>query len=181
MKALVIKPHSREIELIDLQMKADMLYSFFASILIDELDPIKEHVIYSDANALSEKKEPFFLGERLIIGDALVFGRSDFDELDVKITQGELLKLIRYEVNDFYKRVLNLLADSDINLYRTFELEKGAQKLALSTEWVLYTFNIADERTQEYFIGELQKVLDAKENVESYMQKMAQLALNAAD
>ena len=180
MKALSINPLTQEIEELDIEMKANTLYTFFSSILIDELESMNEHVIYADANALSEKKPAYFLGEQLIIGDALILGRFDFDDMDAKITKEELASLLTYEVNDFYTTVLELLASTDINLYRTFEVEKNGEKIALNTEWVLYTFNIADERTKEYFINELQKVLDAGESVEAYMQKMAQLAMNAA-
>ena len=180
MKALSINPLTQEIEDLDIEMKANTLYTFFSSILIDELESMNEHVIYADANALSEKKPAYFLGEQLIIGDALILGRFDFDDIDAKITKEELASLLTYEVNDFYTTVLELLASTDINLYRTFEVEKNGEKIALNTEWVLYTFNIADERTKEYFINELQKVLDAGESVKAYMQKMAQLAMNVA-
>ena len=180
MKALSINPLTQEIEELDIEMKANTLYTFFSSILIDELESMNEHVIYADTNALSEKKPAYFLGEQLIIGDALILGRFDFDDMDAKITKEELASLLTYEVNDFYATVLELLASTDINLYRTFEVEKNGEKIALNTEWVLYTFNIADERTKEYFINELKKVLDAGESVEAYMQKMAQLAMNAA-
>ncbi len=180
MKALSINPLTQEIEELDIEMKANTLYTFFSSILIDELESMNEHVIYADANALSEKKPAYFLGEQLIIGDALILGRFDFDDMDAKITKEELASLLTYEVNDFYTTVLELLASTDINLYRTFEVEKNGEKIALNTEWVLYTFNIADERTKEYFINELQKILDAGESVEAYMQKMAQLAMNVA-
>ena len=180
MKALSINPLTQEIEELDIEMKANTLYTFFSSILIDELESMNEHVIYADANALSEKKPAYFLGEQLIIGDALILGRFDFDDMDAKITKEELASLLTYEINDFYTTVLELLASTDINLYRTFEVEKNGEKIALNTEWVLYTFNIADERTKEYFINELQKVLDAGESVEAYMQKMAQLAMNVA-
>jgi len=180
MKALSINPLTREIEDLDIEMKANTLYTFFSSILIDELESMNEHVIYADANALSEKKTAYFLGEQLIIGDALILGRFDFDDIDVKITKEELASLVSYEVNEFYTTVLELLASTDINLYRTFEVEKNGEKIALNSEWVLYTFNIADERTKEYFINELKKVLDAGESVDAYMQKMAQLAMNAA-
>ena len=180
MQALSINPLTQEIEELDIEMKANTLYTFFSSILIDELESMNEHVIYADANALSEKKPAYFLGEQLIIGDALILGRFDFDDTDVKIKKEELASLLKFEVNDFYKTVLELLSSTDINLYRTFTVEKNGEKIALNTEWVLYTFNIADERTKEYFINELQKVLDAGESVDAYMQKMAQLAMNAA-
>lgn len=180
MKALAIDAQTQEVKEIELEMAANTLYTFFSSILIDELESIKEHVIYADANALSEKKNAYFLGEQLIIGDALVFGREDFNDVDAKIKQEELASLLKRDVNDFYKEVLALLATTDINLYRAFEVQKNGEKIMLNTEWVLYTFNIADERTKEYFINELKKVLEADGDVAVYMQKMAQLAMNVA-
>lgn len=180
MKALSIDGTTQEIKELDIVMAANTVYTFFSSILIDELSSLKEHVIYTDANALSEKKAPYFIGEQLILGDALILGREGFDESDVKITKEELSSLISLHVNDFYKEVLSLLVDTDVNLYRTFSVEKNGEKIALNTEWVLYTFNIADERTKEYFINELKKTLENKKDAAAYMQKMAQLAMNVA-
>jgi len=180
MNALTINPQTQEISEIDIEMKANTVYTFFSSILIDELESLNEHIIYSDANALSEKKKPYFIGEQLILGNALILGRIDFDDMDVKIPKEELASLINYELNDFYKEVLELLSQTDINLYRTFEVEKNGEKIMLNTEWVLYTFNIADNRTKEYFINELKKVLTSGGSVEAYIQKMAQLAMNVA-
>jgi hypothetical protein len=180
MKALVVDGSTHEVKEEELNMTANTVYSFFSSILIDELNSIKEHVVYTDANALSDRKKPYFIGEQLVLGSALVFGVQEYNEEDVKITQEELASLINTEVNSFYKTVLDLLADTDINLYRTFEVEKNGERIALNAEWVLYTFNIADDRTKEYFINELKKVLDAGESAEAYVQKMAQLAMNVA-
>ena len=180
MKALSIDAQTQEVQAQELNMAANTLYTYFSSILIDELSSIKEHVIYTDANALSEKKPAYFIGEQLIIGDALVFGREDFNDADAKITKEELSSLINPKLNAFYSESLELLSTTDLNLYRTFEVEKNGERIALNAEWVLYTFNIADERTKEYFINELKKALDAGENAEAYMQKMAQLAMNAA-
>jgi len=180
MRALSINPQNKEIKELDIEMKANTLYTFFSSILIDEIPTLKEHMVYTDANALSEGKVAYFLGESLLVGDALILGRYDFNDVDVKIKEDELASLIRYEINEFYKAALELLGKTDINLYRSFEVEKNGEKIALNAEWVLYTFNIADERTKEYFLNELKKALESKESVEAYIQKMAQLAMNAA-
>ncbi len=180
MKALSINPETKEIEDIEIEMKANTVYSFFNSILIDELPTLNQHIIYSDANALSSKKEPFFLGEQLILGKALIVGQRGMEETDASIPAEELEPLIDYEVNDFYRDSLALLSQSDINLYRSFDLQKGTETIPLNIEWVLYTFNMADERTKAYFLNELQKALDAKEDITEHLRKMAQLALNAA-
>jgi len=180
MKALSIDNETQEVNELDIVMAANTVYTFFSSILIDELPSLKEHVIYTDANALSEKKKPFFIGEQLVLGNALIVGREEFDDTDVKITKEELSSLVSFHVNDFYKEILDLISETDVNLYRTFSVEKNGEKIALNIEWVLYTFNIADERTKEYFINELKKTLETKEDVTAYMQKMAQLAMNVA-
>ncbi|MBD3839310.1 MAG: hypothetical protein IE878_02850, partial [Epsilonproteobacteria bacterium] len=84
------------------------------------------------------------------------------------------------EINPFYTQALEILSQTDINIYRTFQVERMGETIVLNTEWVLYTFNIADERTREYFINELQKALANSEAPEEYMQKMATLALKAS-
>jgi len=180
MQAISIHPLSKEIKQIDIEMKANSVYSFFNSILIDEIETLQKHLIYTDANALSENKQAFFLGEQLLIGDALIIGKNGLEETDTTIPLQDLEGIINYHVEKFYLDALALLAQSDINLYRTFSVKKDNETLALSCEWVLYTFNIADDRTKDYFLTELQKVLDTNSSVEAYIQKMAQLAMNAA-
>jgi len=180
MNALSLNAITNEITESDIVMQANSIYSFFNSILIDELTTLKDHIVYTDANAISEKKQAYFIGEQLLVGNALILGRRDFDDVDVTITKEELSELIKSDLNTFYTKVLELLASTDVNLYRTFSLEKAGEQISLNTEWVLYTFNIADDRTQEYFISELEKIVEAKESAEVFMQKMAGLALNAA-
>ena len=180
MKALSINPATKAIEEIDIEMKANTVYSFFNSILIDELSSLNQHTIYCDANALSQKKEAYFIGEQLIVGEALIVGLMGMEESDANIPQDELTKLINYEVNEFYQDVLTLLAQSDVNLYRTFEVQQEGEALHLNAEWVLYTFDMADDGTKDYFIAELKKALATKDDITPYIQKMAQLAINAA-
>lgn len=180
LKALTINPETKQIEEIEIEMKANTVYTFFNSILIDELNTLNQHLIYSDANALSQGKKPFFLGEQLILGNALIVGQMGMEESDANIPKAELEALIDYDVNAFYTEVLALLSQNDINLYRTFELFNGSETIPLNIEWVLYTFNMADEKTKEYFLTELKKALDAGEEMTEHLKKMAQLALNAA-
>jgi len=179
MKALKIDSKNMAVAELEIVIEANTIYSFFNSILIDELAPLNGHVIYTDANALSEKKRAYFIGEQLILGDALLLAREGFNDSDAIITKSELESLVVTEVNGFYKNVLELLSSTDVNLYRTFQLTKDLESLDLNTEWVLYTFNIADMRTQEYFIIELRKWLKCDKPALEYMQKMANLALNA--
>jgi hypothetical protein len=181
MRALSINARTAEVSEREITFEANTVYSFFNSILIDELTTLKDHILYSDANALSEKKRAYFIGEQLVVGDALILGRNGFEEVDATIPKSELEALIRDDLNEFYQEVLALLASTEINLYRVFELQKGQERMELNTEWVLYTFNIADSRTQEYFINELKKVVQAEENCEFFMQKMAGLAINSVN
>ena len=181
MKIFTINPDEQIIEEVETDIKANSIYTFFTSILIDEITTLNRHVIYSDANALSNKKRAYFLGEQLLLGDAVIIGRDGMQEIDVSIRKDELNELINYDVPKFYQETLELLSNSDINLYREFICEKDGEKIGLNTEWVLYTFNIADQRTKDYFIENLKQTLDNKDDVEKYIQKMAQLALNASN
>lgn len=180
MKVYAIDPQTQTIEEIDIQMKADTVYSFFNSILIDDLTSIKEHMIHTDANALSSGKKGFFIGEQLVMGVALVVGQNGMQESDVSISKDDLQKLIRFEISDFYTEALSLLSKSDINLYKVFSVTKDNEEVNISAEWVLFAFDMADERTKEYFINELRKTLEAKEDVTAFIHKLGQLAINAA-
>ena len=180
MRVISVNPDTQKIEELDLDIKANTIYTFFNSILIDEMASLNQHMIYSDGNALSLNKKPYFIGEQIVIGDALIIGQNDLEEVDATIPLKDLEVIINHDVSQFYLDVLDLLSKTDINLYRTFEITQNEEKLQLNTEWVLYTFNIADDRTKEYFIDELKKVLDSDESVDKYMAKMAQLAINAA-
>ena len=180
MKAYAINPQTQELKEIDIEILTNTAYTFFSSILIDESQIISNHIVYTDANALTANKTPFFLGGQLLVGDALVLGHEDFVDMEVTIYKDELAELVKYDVSQFYKDALRTLASTELNLYRTIDVMVNDEKVSLNTEWVLSTFNIADERTKEYFLNELQKTIDSNESVEEYMKKMAGLALNAA-
>jgi len=176
MKVISINPQTNEIQTKDMQLQANSIYSFFSSILVDELVTLNKHRIYTDANALSQNKKAYMLGSQLLVGDALIIGQNGLEECDVSIQEDEVKELLNYDLPQFYVDVLKILADTDINLYKSFEVQKNGENIMLNTEWVLYTFNIADDKTKDYFITELKKSVD----VESYIQKMAQLAMNVA-
>jgi len=180
MKAFAIDPETQTIEEIDIEMKANTTYTFFKSILIDDLTTINDHMIHTDANALSEGKKGFFIGEQLIMGVALLVGKVGLEENEVTISKEDLEKLVRFEISDFYKEAFTLLGQSDINLYKAFEVKQGGEAVHISTEWVLFAFDIADDRTKEYFLTELKKVLEADEDVTAFVHKLGQLAINAA-
>ena len=180
MKAYAVDPATQTVEEIDIEMKANTTYTFFKSILIDELYTLNQHTIYTDSNALSEKKKGFFIGEQLVMGVALVSGQNGLEENDVSIPKEDLEKLITFNTNDFYTEVLEILSATDINLYSPFMVKQGEEDLSLSTEWTIFTFNLADDRTKEYFITELKKVVENEGDVFAFMQKMSQLAIKAA-
>ncbi len=180
MQVFSISPDIKALKSIDIEMKANTAYSFFNSILIDEITTLQKHLIFTDANALSEKKQAYFLGEQLLLGDALIIGQNGLEESDATIPQETLEALINYDVPPFYTEVFALLSSTDINLYRNFTLTHDNEKIALNPEWVLYTFNIADTKTQEYFLTQLKKAITEQSDIASHLQHMAQLALNAA-
>ncbi len=179
MRAYKVSPQNKEAQEIDIEIQANTVYSFFNSISIDDFSIIDKHTIYSDSDAIANEKEIFFLGEQLIVGDALILGKEESFDSEVTIQQNELESLISYEVPSFYTDALKLLKKSNINLYRVFEVTQEKEDIKLNSEWVLYVFNVADQRTKEYFLDELKKALDAKTDIHDHMQKMAIMALNA--
>ncbi len=180
MHLLHIDPLKQTIEPIELKIEANTFYTFFSSLLIDELPTLANHTVYTDANALSNKKKPFFIADQVFVGEALILGRNDFEETDATIDIDELKTLVRYDVPKFYEDVFALLSQTDVNLYRAFHVLHNGEEMELNISWVLYFFNIADERTKEYFINELAKTIEADEDVMAFMQKMALAALRAA-
>jgi len=180
MKLLHVNPINHSIEELELKIEANTFYTFFSSLLIDELPTIQNHTIYTDGNALAQKKTPYFIADQLILGEALILGRNGFEECDATISKETLAQLINYNVSQFYLDVLDLLSQTDVNLYRAFYVEHNGENMELNISWVLYFFNIADERTKEYFLTHLKSTIQNKEDVVAFMQKMAKAALNAA-
>jgi len=181
MKAYSINPETKSIEIQDFDGQVNSIYTFFNSILVDSSHILNEHIIYTDGNALSTTHVPYFIGHQLFLGKALILGQNGLEEVDVKIDDSELAKFISYDVNKFYKKSLDSLALQDINLYKTFEVDDNDSKLTLNYEWVIYTFNMADVKTQNYFLIELDKIIDESKSIEDHFQKMAQLAVNAGN
>ncbi|MCK9490544.1 MAG: hypothetical protein M0Q24_00530 [Sulfurimonas sp.] len=179
MKAYAIDSNTKKTKSINIEMQADAVYSFFDSTQTDELSTLESHTIYTDADAIKKSKKAYFIGEQLVVGDALIVGKNGAYGTDANILKKELDSLINYDVTSFYIEVLELLKDTDINLYRVFEVTKEQEDIQLNTEWVLYVFNLADEQTKEYFLQELKKAKEAKKDITTHMQNMAILALNA--
>ena len=180
MRALTIDVNKQNINEIEIEMQANTVYTFFNSILIDELGTLNQHMIYSDSNALSLKKTPYFIGGQLVVGDVLITGQNGMEDSEVSIPTKDLELLLNYDVSPFYIEVLDLLSSSDLNLYRTYELIHKDENIQLNLEWLLHVFNMADDKTKDYFIDELKKVSDSKEMMEQHVYKMSGLALNAA-
>ncbi len=180
MRFLHIDPRKHSVEEMDLKLEANTFYTYFGSILIDELPTLGGHTVYTDGNALSESKPAYFIGEQIVVGDALVLGRNGFEEIDATLSPDDLAKMIRYDVPQFYQDALALLAKTDLNLYRAFYVEHNGENMELNIAWVLYFFNIADERTKEYFLKHLSETVEKDGDVAAFMQKMAKAALRAA-
>jgi len=179
MKAYAIDSNTKKTKSINIEMQTDAIYSFLDSTQTDELSTLEGHTIHTDANAVMKFKKAYFIGEQLIVGDALIVGKDGSYGRDANISKKELDSLINHNITSFYIEVLELLKDTDINLYRVFEVTKEKEDIQLNTEWVLYVFNLADEQTKEHFIQELKKAIDAKKDITIHMQNMAILALNA--
>jgi len=179
MRALSIDVENKELKEINIEIQANSVYSFFSSISIDDFQIINKHIIYSDANALEQNKKPYFIGSQLVLGDSLILGYENMVDGEATIPSNELETLINYDVSEFYVDALNLLSKTEVNIYSMFELEHNGEKLELNCEWLLYTFNIADDKTKKYFLDELQKVILSKDNVKEFIEKISKLALNA--
>lgn len=180
MKAYSIDPEKREIKEIDIDMQPNSVYSFFNSTSIDEINTLENHTIHSDASAVSNNSIAYYIGNQLVVGDALIVGKQGIQEVDASIHIDELKEIVNYKVSDFYKNTLKLLGTSDINLYKLFEIKKEDEEvIQLNTEWVIYVFSVADVKTQKYFLYALQKAVDEKSNMLQHIQKMAVLALQA--
>jgi hypothetical protein len=181
MKIYSINPDAQAIEFQEFDGQVSSIYTFFNSILVDNSHALNEHIIYTDGNAQIDTHIPYFIGEQLFMGKALVIGLNGYEETDTKIGKEELDSLISYDVNMFYKKALNALAKENINLYTIFEVNDGGTPLHVSYEWVIFTFNMADERTQEYFLNALDMTIIEESSVAQTFQKMAQLAVNAGN
>jgi hypothetical protein len=174
----IIDPQEQTLQPHEFDGQITSIYTFFRSILVDHSTILKDHIIYTDANHAD--KNPFFIGEQLFLGKALVLGVNGEEERDITIKEEELSKLINYDINDFYTKSLDALIQNEINIYKTFTLDDQGKPLDVNYEWVLYTFNMADDKTQQYFLDELYKHIQNKQDISEYFKKMAQLAINAA-
>ena len=184
MKTYSIDPQTKMITAHDdFDGQVNSIYTFFNSILVDNSQALNEHIIYTDANALIATHIPYFIGEQLFLGRSLIIGQNGYEETDVKITQEQLASLVNYDVNMFYKKALSALATENINLYNVFEVHDNASQNALhvSYEWVIYTFNMADKKTQDYFLNALNTTIIEEKSIQEHFQKMAQLAINAGN
>lgn len=179
MKSYIIDPDTKAITNHEFDGQLNSIYTLFNSILIDTSHELHQHVIYSDEYAIDHNKTPFFIADKLFLGRVLICGINNLQEEDVTITVEELGALIRYEISDFYTQCLALLRQAKMNFNTHFTITHDNESTDLSYEWVIYTFNIADERTQRYFLDKLQETLDQNGDIHSYFQNMAQRAIKA--
>ena len=129
MKLLHIDPITKSVKELELKVEANTFYTFFSSILIDEFPIDANHTLYSNANALSENKTPYFVADQIVLGEALVLGNNGYEEVDATLTPAQLESMIRFDVSDFYKKALFLLAKTDENLYKAFYVEHNGSPL----------------------------------------------------
>jgi hypothetical protein len=179
MNAYIINPDTKELISHEYDAQPNSVYSLFGSILIDSSRELNHHVVHTDGYATDNGETPFFIGEKLFLGRALICGVDGFEEKDVSINEEELLELINYEVNDFYKNCLLALSKEKISINKNFDLTHQDEKIQLNYEWVIYTFNMADKRTQEYFLSKLDESIAKNESISEYFQDMAKRALQA--
>lgn len=177
MNIYIVKPKTKEIQTSDFDGQMTSIYTYFNSLLVDNSTVLNNHVIYTNAQHTDESI--FFIGEQLFIGDALILGLNGFEETDASIQQDDLSPLISFAVNDFYKQALRPLFDFEININDSFYV-KDDEDMQINFEWVIYTFNKADEKTKQYFLDEMKKACIDKETTKQYFNKMAQLAVDAA-
>jgi hypothetical protein len=179
MNAYIIDPDTKTITTHEFDGQLNSIYTLFNSILIDTSHELHQHVIYTDEYAIDQNKTPFFIAEKLFLGRALICGINGLEEEDVKISVDELHTLISYDINDFYTQCLQVLTQAKMNFNTHFTLTYENEKTDLSYEWVIYTFNMADERTQTYFLEKLNETLAQNGDIDAYFQNMAQRAIEA--
>jgi len=179
MNTYIITPETKTLTANEYDGQVNSIYTLFSSILIDSSDSLKQHIIHTDGYATDNSETPFFIGEKLFLGRALVCGINGHEEVSTTITQDELSQLINYEVNDFYLHCLSALSQAKISINQNFKISHNDEKVQLTYEWVIFTFNMADLRTQSYFLDKLNDVIAKRDDIGSYFQEMAKLALNA--
>ena len=180
MKTYLINPENKNFSEQDFDGQVNTLYTLFDSLLLEHAYGINQHIIYSDSNAYERGERPFFIGEQLFFGKVLVIGLEGFGEVDVKIGLKELKSLCSFKINAFYSSALRLLQESKVSFYAPFE-GLSSEDMLINCEWVLYTFNMADEATQRYFLDALFKAQEENSDLLEQMKTMASLALKAAN
>jgi len=101
MKAYAIDSNTQKTKSINIEMQADAIYSFFDSTQTDELSTLEGHTIHTDANAVVKSKKAYFIGEQLVVGDALIVGKDGAYGRDANISKKELDSLLNYDVTSF--------------------------------------------------------------------------------
>lgn len=178
MKAYVIDPETRSVSEQEYDGQSNSLYTLFGSLLVDSHDILHEHRVYNSADAYEKSEPGFFLGEKLLFGKALVTGSDGLEDTNATIRSDVLEQISIFDLPDFYKNVLSLLP-TEFSFDETYEIEQGDFDEPVSAEWVLYVYNMADQKTQIYFITELENAIAKGETVHGYLKKMGEMAIKS--
>ena len=178
MKALLIDPDTRGITVQEYDGQPHSLYTLFSSLLLDQHDVLHEHNVYGGADAFEQGMRPFFLGEKLLFGKAVITGRAGFEECDVSIAEAELERLVQFELPAFYRKTLTLLP-KDFIFDETYTLLIEETPQSITPEWVFYAFNMADDATKAYFLTHMEKAIAGSEDIHTYLKKMGEIAVKS--
>ncbi len=178
MHAYLIDPESRCVTVQEYDGQPHSLYTLFGSLLVDTNEVLNEHMVYTAGEAFEKGGKPYFLGEKLLFGKALVTGYAGFEDLDAAIKKEELESLLLYDVPAFYEKILSQLP-ADFDFARKYALDANDMHEKVTPEWVFYVFNMADEATKNYFLNHLEETVTKGENLHGYFEKMANIAVRS--
>ncbi len=178
MKTFLIDPDTRTIIQEDFDGQPNSLYSLFNSLLVDSHAILNDHMVYSGNEAFEREEVPFFLGEKLLFGKALVTGYEGLEDLDATITSNDLKALLQFEIPEFYEKTLALLP-KNFSFEEHFDLQIEDTSETVTPEWVLYVFNMADTDTKAYFLDHLKETVEQGKHVADYLKKMGEQAIKS--
>lgn len=178
MKAFIIDPVTQSVSEQEYDGQPNSLYTLFGSLLVDSHEILHEHRVYNSSEAYEKSEPGYFLGEKLLFGKALVIGSAGLQDTDATIQTEVLEQLSTFDLPDFYKNVLSLLP-MEFSFDETYEIEQGGFDEPMSAEWVLYAYNMADQKTQIYFITELENAIAKGETIHGYLKKMGEMAIKS--
>ncbi|MEA1916164.1 MAG: hypothetical protein U9N42_01415 [Campylobacterota bacterium] len=181
MKAYFINPSNRSISEIDYDGAIPNLYAILDSILINESHILHNHIIYCDKDAYTKDDSAFIVADYIFYGNAIICGHENSLDVDSTISLKELEELTSFDVSSFYLVCAEALKRNSIDIEDTFIVKSKDENLELNYNWVISTFNIAAQQTQDIFIESLQKALLNGSSIEEYFQKMGKLAIDSIE